>query len=158
MNKQTNPFARIPHIRRYPARIIEMRLAPRITSVDWYAPYDEHMEQFNTLLIDFRESLEETILTLIDQTTFDYREGSAQIGGFDETGTFLESWHPEWWIVLPLNDTLLHRLTREDVRRELTRTFNKSIDQLVERPEINLRFHWAAEMLTVELLFSYEDI
>ena len=158
MNNQIDPFARIPHVRRSPSRVVEMRLATYNVTVDWYAPYGEHQQQFETLLVDFRESLEETLMTILDQTTFDYREGSAQIGGFDETGTFLYSWSPDWFIVLPLTDTVLKRLRRGHVVEELTKTFHQATHQLVERPEINLRFHWALDMLTVELLFSYEDI
>ena len=153
-----NPFARIPHIRRSPSRVVEMRLAPKTMTVDWYAPAPEHADQLRDLLIDFKESLEETMLTILDETSFDYREGSAQIGGFDETGTFLYSWSPDWFIVLPLTDTILKRLPRDYITAEITKTFRQAIDQLVERPEINFRFHWAPEMLTVELLFSYEDI
>ena len=158
MNKQTDPFAHIPHVRRSPSRVVEMRLATKTTTTDWYAPYGEHQQQFETLLVDFQESLEETLMTILDETTFDYREGSAQIGGFDETGTFLYSWSPDWFIVLPLTDTVLKRLRREHVAEELTKTFHKAAHQLVERPEINFKFHWAAEILTVELLFAYEDI
>lgn len=142
--------------------MIRMVVPPKVTHVNWYAPFAEHLQAMTDMLDNFEDCFQDAILEIVSETKFDFSTSQDMITGIETRVETLTNWHPNWYILLVLDGVLPKRLPRMILHALLVEKLNHAIygqdyDHSVE-PLLN--FYWLEDPshVLIEVTFKYEQV